>query len=304
MSDKQLIQRRDFLKTAPLMVGGIAALAQANTANQAPAPSPVTVQDVIDLILDHANVEPIQDTVDTIKVGDPDQPVRGIVTTFMATTKVIDWAIHNRAFSANFIITHEPTFYSHGDETDWLENDNVYQHKRALLDKHGITVWRYHDHIHKIVPDPIFTGLVDRLGWTAMIDPDDGRTCHIPQTTLADLVRHCKEHLRLKAIRHVGDADMPCKTVGLLPGAWGGKPQIGFLAEGNLDVLICGEVNEWETNEYVRDSQHTNRPLGLIVTGHQGSEEDGMRTLATWLNEQYPHIPTRHRFADDPFTHL
>jgi putative NIF3 family GTP cyclohydrolase 1 type 2 len=304
MSSENIIDRRAFLKATPLVLGGIGALAQADTTGQAPATaasSPVTVQDVIDRILSHANIEPIEDTVDTIKVGQPDRVVRGIVTTFMATTKVIHWAINNRAFSANLIITHEPTFYSHRDETDWLKNDIVYQHKRALLDKHGVTVWRYHDHLHKIKPDPIFEGLIGRLGWTAMADPDDGRVCHVPQTTLGELARHCKEHLNLKALRYVGAPDLPCKTVGLLPGAWGGKPQIGFLAEGNIDVLICGEVNEWETNEYVRDSQRTDRPLGLIITGHQRSEEDGMRTLAAWLNKQYPRIPVGHRFADDPF---
>jgi hypothetical protein len=44
--------------------------------------------------------------------------------------------------------------------------------------------------------------------------------------------------------------------------------------------------------------------LGLIVTGHQPSEEDGMKTLADWLVGQLPHIQTRHIPAGDPFTHI
>jgi putative NIF3 family GTP cyclohydrolase 1 type 2 len=307
MPDHHTIRRRDFLKSTPLILGGMGALAQTELSAETTISGAsgvsggVTVQDVIDRILTHASVELIEDTIDTIKAGDPANPVLGIATTFMATTPVIHQAIKQ---NANFIITHEPTFYSHRDTTDWLQNNPVYQHKRALLEDNNITVWRYHDHIHKIIPDPIFTALINRLGWSNMIDPADGRLCHIPQTTLADLTQHCKQKLNMRAMRYVGHPNLPCKNVGLLPGAWGGKPQIQFLAEGNIDVLICGEVNEWETNEYVRDSQHTGRPLGLVVTGHQPSEEDGMKTLADWLVGQLPHIQTRHIPAGDPFTHI
>jgi putative NIF3 family GTP cyclohydrolase 1 type 2 len=301
MSSENVIDRRAFLKTTPLVLGGLGVLAQSAAANESKVVTSVTAQGVIDKILAHANVEPIEDTADTFKAGDPNQVVQGITTTFMATIDVIHQTIKNKA---NLIVTHEPTYFSHNDATDWLEDDAVYQHKLGLLNEHGIAVWRYHDHIHKIVPDPMFQGLIDRLGWIDKIDPDDGRVCHIPSTSLADLAEHCKQKLNMKAMRYVGDPDVSCKTVGLLPGAWGGKPQIGFLAEGNIDVLICGEVNEWETNEYVRDSQHTARPLGLIVTGHQCSEEDGMKPLADWLADELPHIQTRHIPAGDPFTHI
>ena len=77
-----------------------------------------------------------------------------------------------------------------------------------------------------------------------------------------------------------------------------------LLAEGKIDVLICGEVAEWETNIYVKDSQHTHHPVGLIVTGHQASEEDGMKLLADWLRGQYPDIPIEHLPTGDTFTHV
>jgi len=301
MKDYYILRRRDFLKSTPLVLGGLGALAQSAAANSPSVNHPITVQDVIDRVLADAGVDPIEDTIDTIKVGDPANPVNGIVTTFMATSAVIQKAIEQKA---DFIITHEPTFYSHRDTTDWLENDHVYQHKRALLEDHGITVWRYHDHIHKIKPDPIFTGLFARLGWLNMIDAADPRVCHIPETTLHALTLHCKQSLGMKAMNYVGAPDLSCKVVGILPGAWGGMKQIPFLSEGNIDVLICGEVAEWETNEYVRDSQHTDKPLGLIVTGHQCSEEDGMASLAEWLTTQLPGIPVDHVPAGDPFTHI
>ena len=301
MSKDNIIHRRTFLKTMPVVLGGVGSFARFASAEDGSVVRHATVQEVIDFILKDAGVDPIQETIDTIKTGSPDQVVQGIVTTFMATNDVIQQAVK---LGANFIITHEPTFYSHRDTTDWLKDDPVYRHKRALLDDHKIAVWRYHDHIHKIDPDPFSIGLIERLGWRQYIDPDDARYCHLPKTTLLALAQHCKDKLGMASMRYVGDPEMPCQSVGILPGAWGGKTQIELLGEGKADVLICGEVNEWETNEYVRDSQQTLRPHGLIVTGHVCSEEDGMRGLGRWLSGQLPHIPTHHVPAGDPFAYL
>src|SRR5690349_17539565 len=102
-----------------------------------------TIQQAIDTILEAAAVQPLPETVDTFKTGDASQQLTGIVTTFLATAKVISRAAE---LGANLIITHEPTFYSHLDETDWLQNDPVYAAKRSLLDQNGIAVWRFHDY--------------------------------------------------------------------------------------------------------------------------------------------------------------
>ena len=87
---------------------------------------PKTIQEVIDAIIKEIPGGPLEDTVDTVKIGDSSQSVRGIVTTFLATHEVIERAVE---LGANLIITHEPTFYGHRDETDWLEDDPVYEAK-------------------------------------------------------------------------------------------------------------------------------------------------------------------------------
>ena len=97
----------------------------------------MTIQQVIDLILKSVPGAPFPNSVDTIKAGDASQKVTGIVTTMFATIDVIRKAA---ALGANFIIAHEPTFYTHSDETKWLETDEIYQYKIALLNKLHITV--------------------------------------------------------------------------------------------------------------------------------------------------------------------
>ena len=77
----------------------------------------ITIQQAIDTIIAAVPGGPPPDTVDTVKIGDPTQPLTGIVTTFLATVEVIEQAAQ---LGANLIITHEPIFYNHRDETDWL----------------------------------------------------------------------------------------------------------------------------------------------------------------------------------------
>ena len=105
-----------------------------------------TVQQVIDKILtDMCGGIQITPTCDIITAGSPDAEVRGVATTFMATFEVIREAVRQ---GKNFIITHEPTWFNGADETQWCEMDCVYQAKRNYLEKHGVTIWRLHDHMH------------------------------------------------------------------------------------------------------------------------------------------------------------
>src|SRR5205085_3689747 len=101
-------------------------------------------------------------TVDTIKAGNIDQQVSGIVTTMFATVDVIR---QTAAIGANFIIAHEPTYYNHLDESKGLEQDPVYLQKLELLNKHQIVVWRFHDYLHSLQPDGVFMGVLEALGW-------------------------------------------------------------------------------------------------------------------------------------------
>ncbi len=250
-----------------------------------------SIQTVIDGILAATPYDPNYDTVDTVKTGDASQPVRGIATTFLASSEVIERAA---AAGANLLITHEPTFYNHLDQTDWLEADPVYQAKRQLIDQHGMVIWRFHDFWHAHQPDGIMLGVLRALGWESYADANSPYFCTLPATALDELVAHLKQALGIASVRVVGPPDMICRRVALLVGSPGGRVQIEALGRPDVDVAICGEINEWEVNEYVGDALRLAQPKALIVTGHAPSEEAGMAYLAEWLRERVPGVPVAH----------
>ena len=259
----------------------------------------MTVQQVIDLILTKIPGAPFRETVDTIKSGDAQQVVKGIVTTMFTTIDVINKAA---ALGANFIIAHEPTFYNHRDDTEWLDNSEVFQYKNGLLKKHSIVVWRFHDYWHTHQPDGVLMGVLTKLGWQSHYNRDNPRVVIVPPISLGDLINHSKKSLGIRQVRFIGDKKQICKRIGIMPGASGGRSHIELLKKEKPDVLIVGEVAEWETAEYIRDAQAMKLPMSLIVLGHSESEEPGMEWLVGWLQPQLKDIKVSHVPSHYPFS--
>ncbi|MFK7921003.1 MAG: Nif3-like dinuclear metal center hexameric protein [Bacteroidia bacterium] len=285
--------RRQFIRTTALGLASAPFLSI--TSCQAAS---LNIGQVIEQIIAQIPGGKRSETVDTIKIGDPNWQVKGIATTFMATVSVIEKAA---AAGVNFIITHEPTFYNHLDETDWLTDDPVYLHKKALLEKHQIAVWRFHDYWHRYEPDGILTGFLQAVNWEGKQDPTDNLICEIEPQSLSSLASGLAERLDLKRTFYIGDADLSCARVGVMPGSWGKDPHIELLRK-DIDVLVIGECNEWETSEYVRDAAAVGLKKGLIILGHAESEEPGMAYCRDWLAAMFPKLEIVHLPAGDAFT--
>jgi len=260
-----------------------------------------TVKQIIDLFLKEIPEAPFDKTVDTLKSGSLDTKVTGIVTTMFATVEVIRKAID---LKANFIIAHEPTFYSHQDETDWLEKDEVYQYKAYLLKQHNIVVWRNHDYLHTHKPDGVMAGLIAALGWQKYYQPETRSRVMLPATTLQVLVKHVKEKLNIQMVRYMGEPTQSCRKVLLLPGASGARRHIAEIEKEKPDVVLCGEAQEWETVEYVRDAQAKGDKISLVLLGHAVSEEPGAEWMASWLKPKLPGLKITHVVSKNPLSFM
>ena len=260
----------------------------------------LTAQAVIDRIQKNVGVPWTTPTVDTFKAGDPSTPVTGIAVTMMATLDAIQRAA---ASGKNLVITHEPTFYSHLDQTADLEkaNDAVLAEKQAFIRDHHIVVWRFHDHWHRRKPDGIQLGMTHALGWEKFQNPANAHLFTIPETTLDGLATSVKHKLGITAMRVVGDSNMRLTKVAMLPGAGGSASQIRMLERDDVEALLIGEVPEWETVEYVADAVTEHKRKGLLLLTHIPSEQAGMEECAKWLKTFISEVPIEFVPARQPF---
>ena len=146
-----------------------------------------TARQVVERIKQHLGIPWSEKTVNTFKAGDPETPVTGIATTFLATIDVLERAA---AAGKNLVITHEPTFYQNVEQTAPLGDDAVLAAKRALIAKHKLVVWRFHDHWHRRACDGILEGAVAKLGWAAYQHP--AQLGVVPPPRIAPAARHAQ----------------------------------------------------------------------------------------------------------------
>lgn len=262
--------------------------------------SRLTAYQVIERIKENVGVPWFEPTVDTFKSGDSSATVTGIAVTMMATLDVLQRAAAN---GDNLIITHEPTFFSHEDQTGKLRetNDPVYEAKLAFIKEHHLIIWRFHDHWHARIPDGIHTGMVRALGWENFQDKENGFVFHLPTTTLRGLAIELKRKLGVHAMRVIGDSNATFSTISLCEGFPGFDINRSFFQLKGVEAMVIGEAHEWETIEYAADAVTENNKKGLIVLGHIPSEQAGMEECARWLktfvkDARVEYVPTKEPF--------
>ncbi len=257
-------------------------------------------REIVEKIKAQVGVPWRETTVDTFKAGDPDTPVTGIATTMMATFDVLERAA---AAGLNLIITHEPTFYSHQDGTEVFqkENDAVWAAKDKFIREHKMVVWRFHDHWHMRRPDGILQGMTGALGWEKYQRAGLPALYAVPESTVESLAGFMRTKLKIKVLRVVGSRDMKVTRVAMVPGASGPVAHRRMLQRDDVEVLVIGEVPEWETIEYVADAVAQGKRKALILLGHIPSEQAGMENCAVWLKTFIPDVKITFVPAAEPF---
>ena len=259
----------------------------------------ITAREVVAEIQKQVGVEWQKETVDTFKAGDPDTAVTGIAVTMMATMDVLQRA---SAKGLNLVITHEPTFYAHLDTPEGMpESDPVWAEKRAFIEKHGMVIWRFHDHWHMRKPDGIEAGMVRSLGWERFQKPENQYLFVMPETTVKKLAEEVANKLDSPVVRVVGEPEMKVTKVAFSPGAAGFERETHALEQDDVQVLLVGETREWETVEYAADAVTQGRSKALIVIGHVPSEQAGMEECTRWLKGFVKKVPVEFVATKEPF---
>ena len=187
--------------------------------------------------------------------------------------------------------------------------DPVYAGKNAFIDTHKLVVFRLNEHWNRRTPDPRAQGLAAAMGWTrlrrgsgerASGSAADALHYDVPAITLEALAAQLKKTLGTRGgIRAVGRRETMVRTIGLLPGFTLIKDAIAMLPD--VDVIIAGEVQEWESATYVQDVAFAGIGKGFISIGRVVNEAAGMQVCADWLKTIVPEVPVRFVSAGDPY---
>jgi putative NIF3 family GTP cyclohydrolase 1 type 2 len=291
-----LASRADFASNDAGGLGGRNSTKPASTISTEAPDTTLTAQQVVDRIKQKVGVAWPSKTVDTFKAGNPDAAVRGIATSFMATLAVLQRAA---AQHLNLVITHEPTFYNHLDETGELTGDPIYQFKQDFTRKNDLVIWRFHDQWHARKPDAMQVGLAQLLGWKPdeREHPEGFYTVH--PTTLGEMAKDIQRRLNIRTMRVIGDPHLKVERLAASPGYTELDTVMKSLPE--VDVFICGELREWEGVEYTQDAVAAGQHKGMIVLGHDASEDPGMTLCADWLKTFITEVPVQWIPAGEPF---
>jgi putative NIF3 family GTP cyclohydrolase 1 type 2 len=284
------MNRRQFAATA----------AAALTASNAQA-VPLTAQQYIDRITAKMaaakNVSPAgtQFKRDTIKAGDPATPITGIATTFMATLDVLHRA---QKSGRNLVISHEPTFWHDPEPLPELAADPLTRSKLGFIEKNKMVVWRSHDQMHGMRPDPIFLGWAKALNWEKYRSAEDPCCYTLPATTVDAVAQHHATKLKTRSARLIGDPKL--KVTKVAQGGHGLEENMRLLAKS--DLIIVFEARERDTAEYVRDLVAAGLPKAMLLCAHLSGEEAGMDEYAQWLRTIITEVAVEYIPAGDQFT--
>jgi putative NIF3 family GTP cyclohydrolase 1 type 2 len=274
-----------------------------------PGAEPLTAEAVVQRIQTELGGEWPATGPDGFKAGEPSTVVKGIATTAMATLDVLKQAAKA---NSNLILTYEPTFYGRADgrapaasvpgrgPIGLAPDDPVANAKREFIQKNGLAVFRLRDHWQARKQNDMVTGLADSLGWSKhRVNPDDA-LYEIPSSTAEETVALIRSKLNLRAgLRTVGDRKAVVRRVLLHPGSM--TPDIMWKRYSEVDMIVAGEVREWENTHYAADIFTAGEKRALVTVGRVVSEDPGMRVCAEWLGTVVKEAPARWIGAGDPY---
>ena len=249
---------------------------------------PKTPEEVVTLIKKNVTCDWATQTVDNFKAGNPETPLKGIATCMFADMQTLKTAVK---IGCNLIITHEPVFFNHLDETSSFSDDPVYLEKAKFIKENNLVIFRFHDHIHMTKPDGISVGMINKLGLNDYSVNGSLTYFKVPEKSVANYTKELKKKFDLESIRFIGNPDMKFTKVAFMAGAPGGQRHIQMLQNPDVEIIIAGEAPEWETYLYTNDAVTQGKNKAVIFLGHIKSEEAGMEYCAEWLGTFIAGVP-------------
>jgi putative NIF3 family GTP cyclohydrolase 1 type 2 len=227
-----------------------------------------------------------------VQHGSAQREVRRVLVSWMATAEALSYAGKERC---DLVLAHESLYYPYDayirqDNPPGWENWRTNRQRRELLERYDLVLLRAHGSLDEIC---IFDDFAALLGLGAPVQANGlAKVYEIAPCSLAALVAHVKRQLRLPALRVSAPQGMGqvVHRVGLPWGGLGLFVNVGYqeqVIEMGCDVLIAGESDDYG----FRFSAECGIPM--IETGHEISENPGLKHFSRMLQERFPEIQVR-----------
>lgn len=239
------------------------------------------------------------ETRDILLCGDAEQDVSRVGVCWVATNQVIDQAIKRQI---SFLISHENPFYHFATAPKRLAHLSV-QDKMARLREHHIAVYRCHD-AWDMMPE---VGIADV--WAKSLGFDFTRSvpsyiqhADIKEQTVEDLARHVARCLKPEGENGVyvfGNVKKRVSRLGMGTGA--ATDIFKMLDTRPCDVCIVADdgISNYYQAQYALDQD-----LPLIVVNHSCCEIAGIKSMASYLQQQLPDLEVSYLEEGYTVTHI
>lgn len=234
--------------------------------------------------------------IDRIFIGREDKEVKKAAICMTTTVDVLRAAVE---WGADIIVSHEPTF--HGDNED-IGDYAPYAFKRKTIKENDLAVCRWHDSPHYGKIDYVSNALIKRVNWKGTFDGLFTFVFDEPRSPL-QIAKDIRDAMNIKHPRIAGRRDGPVKKVSIQLGQRGDVPYLALL-ENDVDLIIGGEVCEWEQIEPIRDMAQIGMQKTAIILGHVVSERYVMQDLADYINENVAGVEAKYIDCGDIYTDI
>jgi len=227
--------------------------------------------------------------------GECEKEIKRVAVCMFPTLKVLREVAQ---WGADMLIPHEPTF-NHGH--DQFIPTPVTLAKKQIIDESGLVIYRLHDFMHAVYPDMIDKGLMDRLGIAGHFEGKDDFVLDEPISAI-ELAKRVEAQLGMQHVRICGSRDHKTTHLTLECGA-PGSTLLETIRSGDFELIVTGELCEWNEGEYIRDWCELSGDKAAIITGHALGERAGMKCLTKSLSERYPELEFRYFECGDVYSY-
>ena len=228
----------------------------------------------------------MEPTCDKVLVGDGEKQIGKVAVCFNLSAKMLDKIVE---WGADTIISHEGVFGSIDRPTGIIREYDL--KKKEILEKNGITLFRFHDHAHNREVDYIHAGFIKTLGLELEMEMPRtkfARAVYKLKTpmTVEEIAKLALKNINLKLGRVVGDKNTVVNKVCLALG-WVDLFSGNDMHRPDCELIISGEVgSELYCQYYMRDGNYYGNKQCLLLLGHIGGEISGMKYFAEELKEK------------------